>query len=352
MIQGKRRSGVGATVMNRLVGKVKKWSLSGPEWRSRLYLRFASDELARETTAVSAGIAKYNRRGGSTSDLYLLRRNVHMIEKGLTMQPRRDSFAADYIEATIAAYLRLAKTDGMPLLGADEELWVSSVLGEYFSATQHAQSPAIARARSTYLEQVGDSSRREHGPHVVAQRGSILPVADLLDLATSRRSVRWFSDRDVERSLVDTAVRIGAEAPTACNRQPYRFEIFDDKESVAAVAAIPMGTRGYAHQVKGLIVVIGDLSAFFDPRDRHLIYVDSCLASMGLIYGLEAQGIASCCINWPDLPEKDRAMASLLGLKAHERVVMLIAYGYPSEDGLTPFSAKRDIEVVREYRTL
>lgn len=331
----------------------KKWSLGGPEWRSRFYLRYASDELQRETAAVSAGIAAYNRSGGSRSDLYLVRRNVHMIEKGLTMQPRRDSFAAEYIEPTISAFIRLTQTDGLPMLGSEERLWMESVLAEYFAATSSATSAAIARGRSDYRVHFPDAGHPgSHGPHTVPFRDSPVDIGSLLQLATDRRSVRWFSDVDVDRAMVDRAVVVGAEAPTACNRQPYRFEIFDDPASVAAVSAIPMGTRGYAHQLKGLIVVIGDLSAFFDPRDRHLIYVDACLASMGVIYGLEAQGIASCCINWPDLPEKEEAMRSLLGLKTHERVVMLIAYGYPSASGLAPYSAKRDITTIREFRTL
>ena len=161
--------------------------------------------------------------------------------------------------------------------------------------------------------------------------------------------MRWFSDREVAREKVDAAVSVAAEAPTACNRQPYRFAIFDNQVDVQAVAEIPMGTRGFRSQIPGIIVVIGDLSAFFDVRDRHLIYIDSCLASMGLLLALETQGISSCVINWPDMPDREQRMRELLGLAEHERVIMLIAYGYPLEDGLAPFSAKAPLSEARSY---
>jgi nitroreductase len=73
---------------------------------------------------------------------------------------------------------------------------------------------------------------------------------------------------------------------------------------------------------------------------------------MGLLLGLESQGVSSCIINWPDMPDKEAAMRKLLGLEAHERVIMLIAYGYPDPESLVPFSAKRAISDARQYRTL
>jgi nitroreductase len=113
-----------------------------------------------------------------------------------------------------------------------------------------------------------------------------------------------------------------------------------------------MGTDGYEHQIPGLIVIVGNLAAFFDQRDRHLIYIDGCLAAMGLVYALEAQGVNSCCINWPDLPDREAQMRRLLGMKPYERVVMLIAYGYADTEALVPFSAKRQIKDIRSYRSL
>ncbi|GGH41193.1 nitroreductase family protein [Microbacterium album] len=329
-----------ASIAQRAVGAAKR----------RAKRMLAGSPFAREKRAVSHGIRRYRNEIGGGSDLYLLRRNTHMLEKGLTMRPRRDTFAVDYIEQTIASFDALLRSGGLAQ-DAMEFQWMRAVLDEYFEATAASRNPVIARARERFAALHCGETTSETGPHVHQLMGHVT-IDDLTSLAHGRRSVRWFTSEPVPLEAVDRAITVAAEAPTACNRQPYRFEIFDDPGSVAKVAAIPMGTKGFAGQIPGIIVVIGDLSAFFDERDRHLIYVDASLATMGLILGLEAQGIASCSINWPDMPDRESRMRDLLGLAPWERVVLLVAYGYADPQGLVPFSAKRRLELIRSHRTL
>jgi nitroreductase len=287
------------------------------------------------------------------TDSYLLRRNVHRVEKGLTMRPVRNQFATDYIGTTVDAF-RGGVASGALKTAQPEFNWMYSVLSSYFDVTATSTHPAIIRARSTFRDALAaiDPGSAQSGPHPAIPLVPTVKIDDFEALAMGRRSVRWFTSESVSRDLVDRAVQIAAESPTACNRQPYRFEIFDDPLSTAKVAAIPMGTDGYEHQIPGLIVIVGNLAAFFDQRDRHLIYIDGCLAAMGLVYALEAQGVNSCCVNWPDLPDREAAMRQLLGLATHERVVMLIAYGYADPDALVPYSAKRLVDEIRRYRSL
>ena len=320
-------------------------------WRQRHKL--TGTALGRERRYVRRGIRAYGRSVDSGTDAYLLRRNVHRLEKGLTMRPVRNQFATDYIGETVDAF-HGGVTSGALDPEHPEFNWMYSVLSGYFDVTAESTHRAIVRSRTTFRDAVAciDPGSADSGPHRAIPLVPIVKIDDLEALATGRRSVRWFTSESVSRDLVDRAVQIAAESPTACNRQPYRFEIFDDPISTAKVAAIPMGTDGYEHQIPGLIVIVGNLAAFFDQRDRHLIYIDGCLAAMGLIYGLEAQGVNSCCINWPDLPDREAEMRKLLGLKPYERVVMLVAYGYADPDALVPFSAKRLVDEVRRYRAL
>jgi len=308
--------------------------------------------LARESRLVRTGIARYEAMAGQHAAHYQLRRHVHMIEKGLTMQPRRPVFALDYIVSTVRSYVSLRR-DGEGVLGKDEVLWMHSVLADYFDATRAAGDPVLAGLEPEFQEASADLvGERSSGPHRPDTTTPSVASDDLVALARRRRSVRWFEPRPVPREVVDIAVSVAMEAPTACNRQPYRFVVFDDPESVRRVASVPMGTRGYAHQLTGIIVVVGDMSAFFDARDRHLIYVDASLAATGLLLGFESQGVGTCVINWPDMPEKELEMRDLLGLAPHEKTIMLVAFGYPDPEGLVPFSAKADLDAVRVYEAL
>lgn len=321
-------------------------------WRF-IWHRMSGSALMRERRYVKRGMRAYARSSASGTDLFLLRRNVHRIEKGLTMRPVRNTFATDYIRPTVRAFEGCVTSK--TLTPAHPEFnWMYSVLTSYFGVTATSNHKTIAQCRTVFQNTLAtiDPGEPDSGPRVPDTGTLPVKIDDLTAMAVRRRSVRWFTPEKVERDLVDRAVQIAAESPTACNRQPYRFEIFDDPTSTAKVAAIPMGTDGYAHQIPGLIVIVGDLSAFFHKRDRHLIYVDGCLAAMGLVYGLESQGVNTCCINWPDLPDKEAQMAKLLNLKPYQRVVMLVAYGYADPEALAPFSAKRVVDDIRSFRTL
>ncbi|MEX0914056.1 MAG: nitroreductase family protein, partial [Demequina sp.] len=126
----------------------------------------------------------------------------------------------------------------------------------------------------------------------------------------------------------------------------------DNPEDVQRVAGIPMGASGYAHQIPTVIVVKGDLSNYFSPRDRHVPYIDASLATMGFIYALETLGLSSSVINWPDLEPLEAKMAKTLGLKPHERVIMLLAVGYADPESLVAYSKKKSLENMRRFEGL
>lgn len=317
-----------------------------------VYYTFFSNAFRRERVLVAKGHQEYNRRLDDGTLEFLLRRNIHMLEKGLTMQPRRETFAVDYISETVTLFGQLTTGRQSAISTAVEE-WAREVLARFSEATAASDHPAIIAVRQPIVELLTSGQRDfTSGPHAPFVDSPPVQIDALLHLAERRKSVRWFDQHPVPRDALDRAMQVASEAPSACNRQPFTFRIFDDPDLVEQVAKIPMGTAGYGHNLPGIVAIVGDLSAFIDERDRHLIYTDGCLAAMSFIFGLESQGIASVCINWPDIADRDRRMSKLLNLAPHERVVMLIGFGYADHSGLTPFSAKRSLDALRSYNAL
>lgn len=307
-------------------------------------------DYGREQQASAAGKLAYRaslRKPGASSSL--LRRNVHRVEKGLLMRPRRVPFGLNYIGETVAAYATTAAAGLEPC----ELRWATDVLDEYMAVTPShpavdslriqfkaaipagAASPCKAEALIPYVRDT----------HAAAQ----ITYEDMLALARYRRSVRWFLPAPVSRSAIDRALHVAAYSPSACNRQPFRFMIFDEPKLVEKVLALPMGTGGFGHQVPAVAVVVGQQRNYFGERDRHLIYVDSALASMSFVYGLEVQGLGSCCINWPDVEHLEQSMQDLLKLDTDERPIMLIAIGKPDPEGMVARSVKKPLSIVRTY---
>ena len=94
------------------------------------------------------------------------------------------------------------------------------------------------------------------------------------------------------------------------------------------------------------------LDAYFDERDRHVIYIDASLAAMTFMLALETLGLSSCPINWQDVAEFESKIRNILQLKTIERPVMLISCGYPDKDAKVPFSEKKDLDEIRSYNKL
>ena len=318
-----------------------------------VYYTLCSGSFRREHRGVVCGRLKYMRQARNPSgSQYLLRRNVHLLEKGLLMRPRRDVFALDYIRETVTCYgraLQLAKTT--PELMCRSELqWAADVLTRYFDvAGPHA---IIDRLRDRFhtLQATVPERTPAAVPH---ERGVAGPppvrYGELLELARRRRSVRWFLQKPVPREMIDRAIAVAALSPSACNLQPFEFRVFDDAGLARKVATIPLGTVGFSHNFPVVVVLIGRLHAWFGEQDRHLIYIDASLAAMTFLIALETQGLSSCCLNWPDLEPQERRMAKLLGLEPDERVIMLIALGYPDPEGLVAYSEKKPLAELRSF---
>jgi len=311
----------------------------------------------REQFAVLRGRRDYyrnlaNRRRSHTE----LRRNIHRLEKGISMRPRRPVFALDYLLETIEFYEVAIRDFGTEGAIAENELeWAFSVLREYFS---------LVDSTNPLVRQAEDRFKSTHARFNVSGKGNKRPFPrsetipsdveydGLLALAMQRRSVRWFQQKPVPRELVDKALLVARQSPTACNRLPYEFRIFDDPGMVKEVAGIPFGSVGYSHQIPTVAVLVGRLNHYFSPRDRHVIYVDSSLAAMSFMLALETLGLSSSVINWPDFEPLERRMQKKLGLAYDERVIMLIAIGYADAAGIIPYSEKKSLEIIRRYNDL
>jgi nitroreductase len=323
------------------------FSLNG--FLSSVYYAFFSGAFYREHKAVMKGMLEYYSviRRQKTSD-FLLIHNIHSIEKGLCMRPRRDIFGVEYIRETVKAY-----TDylALPLLqqNADQLKWFRDVLEEYFSVT--GNHTVINAARKEFRQLAGEASDGER--HIPYERGEtgIPPVKheDFLQLAKRRRSIRWFLQKPVPRDLLDKAIEITLLSPSACNRQPFEFRIFDDPKWVDRIQQLPSGTKGFGYNFPVICVIVGTLGAYINERDKHAIYVDGGLAAMSFMYALETLGLSSCPLNWPDISFREKGMQKALGLASCERPIVVIAVGYADPKGLIAYSQKKRLEAVRKY---
>lgn len=313
---------------------------------SSFYYLVLNKKFYREHRAVLLGRIQYQKSlQQAGSSFAFLRRNIHRIEKGLIMQPRRQIFAEDYIGETVECL-------GHAILGGrlcrEEKKWAEDVLTKYFAAV--GMSAEIDKAKSRFDTISSGSDNVSYVPY----QHKDLPECEIsyeqiLSLYRRRRSVRWYTQESISMNIINKAIQASTYAPSACNRQPYRFVVINDPDDATDVAKCALGTQGFAENIRCIVAVIGDLSAYPAERDRHVIYIDASLAAMQLMLAFETLGLSTCPINWPDIEERERILSKKLRLSFYERIIMLMAIGYANPNGGIPFSQKKGVDLLVEH---
>jgi nitroreductase len=347
-------------LLNKIIKKIQSLIYKVPDelfprlfYRNRftsiIYYLLFSNSFNREYQSVLAGKAKHLKEAkNNEGNYFLLVRNIHRLEKGLLMRPRREVFAEGYIKETMDSYSGIMKN--AEKYEPSQIKWFSDVLTEYFTVVGNNTKIDTEKGRFNKIK----IDKGHQGPRKIPyfrndNDKSPISYDDFYRLSRQRRSVRWFEDMPVPRDLIDKALEVALQAPSACNRQPFEFRIFDEPDMVQKISNTPMGTVGYANNIQSIAVVVGKLDAYFSERDRHIIYIDASLASMSFMYALETLNLSSCPINWPDIEDREKKMDKILNLELHERPIMLIAIGYPHKEGKVAFSEKRSIKLARRY---
>ncbi|MCY7301524.1 MAG: nitroreductase family protein, partial [Thermoleophilia bacterium] len=170
------------------------------------HLAFLVAPLAfnREQSGTLRGRRDYYRNKKRDRQSHVeLRRNIHRLEKGLIMMPRRDVFARDYITETLefyesAAHQCLQRPGTMELSEMD---WSHNVLREYFAVC--ATGNTVIDAARARFDSIDYSPRMVDSVPHPKQTLSSITYEQLALLAQQRRSVRFFEQRPVPRQDMD-----------------------------------------------------------------------------------------------------------------------------------------------------
>ncbi len=160
---------------------------------------------------------------------------------------------------------------------------------------------------------------------------SIFPAENPLDLFEAiftRRSVRKYSGAPVSADDLHTLLRAASYAPSAHNRQPWRFLVVRNPETLAAISAEHPHGKMVA-EANLVIIVCGDTTR----QTMTGFLAEDCAAAMQNIL-LAAHGLglgAVWCGLYPDMPLVD-LMVQRFSLPEPILPIGLIAVGHPLEE--------------------
>lgn len=140
-----------------------------------------------------------------------------------------------------------------------------------------------------------------------------------LDVIFSRKSVRHYTDREVETEKLMTLVKAGMAAPTAVNRQPWSFIIVTNMTQVASISDKP-GLM-MLKKAKAVILVLG-------KKDEKFWQQDCSAATENILLAAEALGLGAVwCAGYP-MTDRTESYKELFNYSDDYEVLSLISIGY------------------------
>ena len=156
------------------------------------------------------------------------------------------------------------------------------------------------------------------------------------ELVNSRRSIRKYQDKKVEREKILKCIEAARVAPSAENVQPWRFIIIDELDlknrfAKQAFSGIYTPTR-FAAKAPVIIVILARLDIFANRIGKqiqgiHYYFIDTGIAGEHFALQAHELGLGTCWIGWFS-PKKTR---KFLNIPRSYKIVSLMSLGYPAE---------------------
>ncbi len=208
-------------------------------------------------------------------------------------------------------------------------------------------------------------------PLRVSQGEQVNVARSILEEMNARRSVREFSEREVPRELIETAIRCASTAPSGAHMQPWTFVIIGDPEVKRAIRAAaeteerenyeggrlpphwredlaPLGTdwrKPFLETVPWIVVVFEQrYGTRPDGAKQHHYYVKE---SVGIACGMFIDALHRMGLSTlTHTPSPMAFLRTLLGRPESERPFMLFPIGYAADDCEVPDLTRKSLDAI------
>ncbi|UTB32014.1 MAG: nitroreductase family protein [Methanobacterium sp. ERen5] len=149
---------------------------------------------------------------------------------------------------------------------------------------------------------------------------------DVFEAIESRRSIRKYITKEVEQDKVDKVVESARIAPSAANRQEWKFLVVKDQKTRDQLVDACMGQK-FVAQAPILIVACSTESEKIMPCGQYAYSVDLSIALSFMILEATELGLGTCWLG----AFKEDEVKSILNIPEEIRLVGLTTLGYPDE---------------------
>ncbi|MCG7841290.1 MAG: nitroreductase family protein, partial [Methanomassiliicoccales archaeon] len=147
---------------------------------------------------------------------------------------------------------------------------------------------------------------------------------ETLDAIKTRKSVRRFQDRPVEREKMNALLEAAVQAPSWTNKQCWRFIVVTEKETIEKLTKANSNFNSWLKDAPVVIVACADPKDSGESNGMQYFMMDVSLAMHNLVLAATDMGLGTCYIGAFD----EKRTREILEIPENIRVVAMTPLGY------------------------
>ncbi len=212
------------------------------------------------------------------------------------------------------------------------------------------------------------TSYKEYSPEEMLQRAE-----DFYQLIKSRRTIREFSDRPVDKKIIEQCLLAAGTAPNGANKQPWHFAVVSDPDIKTKIREAaeeeerefyhrrapedwledlrPFGTDEHKPFLEKAPYLIGIFAQSFHlnedgEKEKHYYVKESVGIATGmLITALHNAGLATLT----HTPSPMGFLNEIMQRPSHEKAFLLLVVGYPEVGTQVPDITKKSLDEISSF---
>jgi nitroreductase len=161
-------------------------------------------------------------------------------------------------------------------------------------------------------------------------------MKDAIEAMKTRRSIRTYVSRPVERKVIEEIIDCARLAPTAMNDQPWDFVVITGKDGLSRIPTI-LGHAEFIANAAFCVLVLA--------RATGCAVEDCCAATENLLIAAAAYGLGACWVAGAPQPYAP-AVVKAFGAPEDRTLISIVSFGYPAEE---PVVEKRTLPEVLHW---
>lgn len=275
-------------------------------------------------------------------------RNVHSIEKGLSLEKPRIGFGEEKLQSMMKNIEVLSQSNSA--FHNEVVNMALDVIDAYVEFHKDVgENKAFIDRLNRFVEEhrTERSGERKGGVTVVNRNDLCFDIEEGERFFNTRHSIRDFDKSKVDEETLLKAMQLAQRAPSACNRQGVRAYVLNDEQREDLIQTLS-GVGGFAESVDKYVLITAKNTAYRADEINQYIVSASIYAGY-LTMTLHLYGLGACVIQrptvWTKSWERERSM---LNIPEDEQLICLLAVGNLKETCRVPLSYRlRNDEMIR-----